>query len=336
MDAIKDKLPAPGTSEALDGKEIEWAKVTVLKLINTVGKIIKGKNESIKMTLIGLLCRGHVLVEDIPGVGKTTLAKALARAVGGSFRRIQFTSDLMPSDIIGISVYRQNDGEFLFKPGPIFANIVLADEINRTNPRTQSALLEAMNERQVTVDGTTHALAEPFIVIATQNPHDFYGTYPLPESQLDRFLIRIQLGYPDMDTEKQVVCSGGTDEFLEDISPVVELEDVIKLSGMVEQVKFDAILLDYLMEVVNESRKERTLTLGISPRGAIHLFRAAQAAALIEGRGYAIPDDLQAVMVPALSHRLIPSGAHASAPAERRKMAEQVIKEILDKIPVPV
>ncbi|MFH1438335.1 MAG: MoxR family ATPase [Pseudomonadota bacterium] len=336
MDAIKEKLPAPGLSEALESKELEWARVTVLKLINTVGRIIKGKNEPIKMMLIGLMCRGHVLIEDIPGVGKTTLAKALARAVGGSFRRIQFTSDLMPSDIIGISVYRQNDGEFLFKPGPIFASIVLADEINRTNPRTQSALLEAMNERQVTVDGATHALAEPFIVIATQNPHDFYGTYPLPESQLDRFLIRIQLGYPDLDTEKQVVCSGGTDELLEDITPVIELEDVIRLSGMVEQVKFDAILLDYLMEIVSESRKERTLSLGISPRGAIHLFRAAQAAALIEGRGYAIPDDLQSVMVPVLSHRLIPSGAHTSAPAERRKMAEQVIKEILDKIPVPV
>jgi MoxR-like ATPase len=329
MDALKDKLPLPHEESLIEDSELEWARVCFLK-------IIKGKHEPNKLTVIGLLCRGHVLVEDIPGVGKTTLAKALARAVGGTFKRIQFTSDLMPSDILGVSVYKQNNGDFEFKPGPIFANVVLADEINRTNPRTQSALLEAMNERQVTVDGNTYSLEEPFIVIATQNPHDFYGTYPLPESQLDRFLLRIQLGYPELEIEKEVVYTGGTDYLLEEISPVVTSEDVIRLADMVERVKVESVLLDYLMEIVNESRKERTLTLGISPRGAIHLFRASQAVALMEGRNYAIPDDLQSVLVPVLSHRIIPSGSYTSAPAERRRMAEQVMKEILDRIPVPV
>jgi len=336
MDALKEKLPVPGDEVSIEERDLEWAKVSTLRIVNTIGKIIKGKHEPNKLTVIGLLCRGHVLIEDIPGVGKTTLAKALARAVGGTFRRIQFTSDLMPSDILGISVYKQGSGEFDFKPGPIFANVLLADEINRTNPRTQSALLEAMNERQVTVDGTTHRLEEPFMVIATQNPHDFYGTYPLPESQLDRFLLRIQLGYPDLEIEKEVVSCGGTDDLLGGIDPVVSLADVTKLSEMIERVKVETVLLDYLMEIVNESRKERTLTLGISPRGAIHLFRAMQAVALMEGRSYTIPDDLQSVILPVLSHRVIPSGSYTSAPAERRRMAEQVMKEILDRIPVPV
>jgi MoxR-like ATPase len=336
MDALKEKLPVPGDEVSIEEGDLEWAKVSTLRIVNTIGKIIKGKHEPNKLTVVGLLCRGHVLIEDIPGVGKTTLAKALARAVGGTFRRIQFTSDLMPSDILGISVYRQNNGEFDFKPGPIFANVLLADEINRTNPRTQSALLEAMNERQVTVDGTTHRLEEPFMVIATQNPHDFYGTYPLPESQLDRFLLRIQLGYPDLEIEKEVVYCGGTDDLLGGIDPVVSPADVIKLSEMIERVKVEPVLLDYLMEIVNESRKERTLTLGISPRGAIHLFRAMQAVALMEGRSYTIPDDLQSVILPVLSHRVIPSGSYTSAPAERRRMAEQIMKEILDRIPVPV
>ena len=336
MDALKEKLPVPGDEVSIEERDLEWAKVSTLRIVNTIGKIIKGKHEPNKLTVIGLLCRGHVLIEDIPGVGKTTLAKALARAVGGTFRRIQFTSDLRPSDILGISVYKQGSGEFDFKPGPIFANVLLADEINRTNPRTQSALLEAMNERQVTVDGTTHRLEEPFMVIATQNPHDFYGTYPLPESQLDRFLLRIQLGYPDLEIEKEVVSCGGTDDLLGGIDPVVSLADVTKLSEMIERVKVETVLLDYLMEIVNESRKERTLTLGISPRGAIHLFRAMQAVALMEGRSYTIPDDLQSVILPVLSHRVIPSGSYTSAPAERRRMAEQVMKEILDRIPVPV
>jgi len=242
----------------------------------------------------------------------------------------------MPSDILGLTVYRQKEGDFIFNKGPIFANVVLADEINRTNPRTQSALLEAMNEQQVTVDGHTYKLADPFIVIATQNPHDYYGTYPLPESQLDRFLLRIQLGYPEADIEKEVIRSGGTDQLLDDIAPVVSLDDVIRLSDMIERVKFEPVLLDYLMEIVNESRRERSLTLGISPRGAIHMFRAAQAVALMEGRHYAIPDDLQSILVPVLSHRIIPSGSYTSAPAERRRMAQQVIKEIMDRILVPV
>jgi MoxR-like ATPase len=336
MDAIKEKLPVPPDSAQLGSDELDWARLCTLKIINTIGKIIKGKNDAIKLTVIGMLCRGHVLVEDIPGVGKTTLAKALARSVGGTFKRIQFTSDLMPSDILGLTVYRQKEGDFVFNEGPIFANVVLADEINRTNPRTQSALLEAMNEQQVTVDGKTYKLADPFIVIATQNPHDYYGTYPLPESQLDRFLLRIQLGYPEADIEKEVIRSGGTDQLLDKIAPVVSLEDIVRLADMIERVKFEPVLLDYLMEIVNESRRERSLTLGISPRGAIHMFRASQAVALTEGRHYAIPDDLQSVLTPVLSHRIIPSGSYTSAPAERRRMAQQVIKEIMDRIVVPV
>ncbi len=336
MDAVPGKIPGPTDSPPLGNEEVRWARMCTQKIINTIRRMIKGKYDAIHLTVIGLLCRGHILVEDIPGVGKTTLAKALARAVGGQFRRIQFTSDLLPSDIIGLTVYRQKEGDFVFKEGPIFANVVLADEINRTNPRTQSALLESMNEQQVTVDGKTYRLPEPFIVIATQNPHDYYGTYPLPESQLDRFLLRIQLGYPEVEVEKEVIQSGGTDRMLEDISPVVSLTDIVRLGDMIERVRLEPVLLDYIMEIVNESRRERSLALGISPRGAIHVFRASQAVALVEGRGYVIPDDIQSILLPVLSHRIIPSGSYTSAPAERRKLAQQVIKEIVDRIVVPV
>jgi MoxR-like ATPase len=335
--APDDKRPGQATG---DLEAIEALAQARQKILGEMRKVIVGQDQVIDELMMAILADGHCLLIGVPGLAKTLMVSTLAGIIDLAFKRIQFTPDLMPSDITGTDIIEEDPAShlrsFKFIRGPVFANVVLADEINRTNPRTQSALLEAMNERQVTVDGNTYSLGEPFIVIATQNPHDFYGTYPLPESQLDRFLLRIQLGYPELDIEKEVVCTGGTDYLLEEISPVVTPEDVVRLADMVERVKVEAVLLDYLMEIVSESRKERTLTLGISPRGAIHLFRASQAVALMEGRNYAIPDDLQSVLVPVLSHRIIPSGSYTSAPAERRRMAEQVMKEILDRIPVPV
>jgi MoxR-like ATPase len=317
-------------------EDLEWALPKLEVLLTNLRSVIRGKIEATRLVVVGLLCRNHVLIEDIPGVGKTTLAKALARSLGGSFVRIQFTSDLLPSDILGVSIYAQETGEFVFKPGPVFTNVLLADEINRTNPRTQSALLEAMNERQVSVDGLTHDITPPFMVLATQNPHDFYGTFPLPESQLDRFMLRIQLGYPDESTERGIIQAGGGDEALGKVRPVVEAQEVERLADITERIRVDDLLLDYIMDIVRESREDRNLSLGISPRGGIHMFRAVQALALLEGRTYAIPDDLQAVAVPVLSHRVIPSGGQAAVPGERRRLAENILRELLDRVPVPV
>ncbi len=325
-----------GESDVVTAEELEGALPRMHALLANLRSVIRGKPQATQLLVAGLLCRSHVLIEDIPGVGKTTLAKALASSLGGTFVRVQFTSDLLPSDILGVSIYRQDTGEFEFKPGPIFTNVLLADEINRTNPRTQSALLEAMNERQVSVDGVTHPITPPFMVIATQNPHDFYGTFPLPESQLDRFLLRIELGYPDDSSERGIIAAGGGDSALEAIKPVLESPEVETLASMSSRVRVDDLLLDYLMDIVRESRRERSLSLGISPRGGIHLFRAVQAMALLSGRTYAIPDDLQAVALPVLSHRVIPSGGQASVPGERRRQAEGILREIIDRIPVPV
>ena len=316
--------------------ELEWALPKLQKLLANLRSVIRGKEEATRLVVVGLLCRNHVLIEDIPGVGKTTLAKALARSLGGSFVRIQFTSDLLPSDILGVSIYTQETGEFVFKPGPVFTNVLLADEINRTNPRTQSALLEAMNEGQVSVDGVTHDVEPPFMVIATQNPHDFYGTYPLPESQLDRFMLRIKLGYPDESTERGIIAAGGGDEALAHVRPVLQSDEVERLADITGRIRVDELLLDYLMDIVRESREDRHLSLGISPRGGIHMYRAVQAVALLEGRTFAIPDDLQAVAVAVLSHRVIPSGGQATVPGERRRLAESILRELLDRISVPV
>lgn len=306
-------------------------------LIETaVGKVIRGKGHVVRLLLTALLARGHVLIEDIPGVGKTTLARALAACLGGSFRRIQFTSDLLPSDILGVSVYDRRSERFDFKPGPIFANVVLADEINRTTPRTQSSLLEALNEGQVTVDSTTHTLADPFLVIATQNPVEHFGTYPLPESQLDRFLLRVQVGYPEQDAERQVIAERSGYDPLAALEPVVTPAQICDLQRQVDTVHADETLLDYVMSVVEATRRSAYLALGVSTRGAIAWYRAAKAFALLAGRDYCLPDDLKELAMSVLAHRVVLSGPQQGAIGGGRGDAEQVLSEILERAAVPL
>lgn len=304
----------------------------VATLIENVSKVFIGKKDAIKLTLTGLLAGGHILIEDVPGVGKTILARALARSINCQFQRIQFTPDLLPSDIIGVSIYSPGMDEFVFKPGPIFAHVILADEINRTTPRTQSSLLEAMNAFQVSLDGKTHSLEMPFIVLATQNPYEFEGTYPLPESQLDRFLMRIEIGYPDLEHEKEVILSQTIDHPLDTLSPVLDREDVVALQQQVKQVRVDESILGYMLEITRKTRANSKLEIGVSPRGSLMLRRAVQAHALIEGRDFAVPDDVKKLAMPVLSHRVI---LRATARQDARR-AGAVIKEILEGIPVPV
>jgi MoxR-like ATPase len=300
-----------------------------------VARVIRGKEAAIRLALATVLARGHLLIEDIPGVGKTTLARALARSLGCSFRRIQFTSDLLPSDIIGVSIFDQERGRFDFRPGPIFANIVLADEVNRTTPRTQSSLLEAMSDGQVTVDSQTHPLEPPFLVIATQNPQEHYGTYPLPESQMDRFLLRIRLGYPGRDDERRLLLERGGGDMLEHLRPVTDAPTVCLLQALVDQVRVEDRLVDYALRVVDESRRSRELALGVSPRGAIAWYRAAQALAVVSGRDYCLPDDLKQLAIPALAHRVVLTTQQESL-GRARDEAERVLGEILDRVPIPV
>jgi MoxR-like ATPase len=300
-----------------------------------VARVIRGKEEAIRLALATVLARGHLLIEDIPGVGKTTLARALARSLGCTFRRIQFTSDLLPSDIIGVSVFDQERGRFDFRPGPIFANVVLADEVNRTTPRTQSSLLEAMSDGQVTVDTQTHPLEPPFLVIATQNPQEHYGTYPLPESQMDRFLLRIRLGYPGREDERRLMLERGGGDALDDLRPVTDGPTVCVLQGLVDQVRVEEQLVDYALRVVEDTRRSALLTLGVSPRGAIAWYRAAQALAVVSGRDYCLPDDFKTLATPALAHRVVLATQQESL-GRARDEAERVLSEILDRVPIPV
>jgi MoxR-like ATPase len=290
---------------------------------------------SIELVLTALLARGHVLVEDVPGVGKTTLAHTLARSINCSFHRVQFTSDLLPSDVVGISIYNQGANGFEFKPGPIFTNVLLADEINRTTPKTQSALLEAMNEEQVTVDNHTYRLPQPFVVIATQNPIEHHGTYPLPESQLDRFLLRIRMGYPSEESEKEIVRQLSTTRKVEALQPVVTGEEIVTIQERVKEVRMDESLLNYLVAVAGKTRNSEYLTLGVSPRGSMALFRAAQARAALLNRDYVTPDDLKSLVIPAFSHRVMVSSRYTST-SKKSHQADQILRDILETIPVPL
>jgi MoxR-like ATPase len=311
------------------------AKTQLSDLQRSIASVIKGKDEAIQLAIAALLARGHLLIEDVPGVGKTTLAQALARSFHCTFHRIQFTSDMLPSDVIGISVFNQAAQRFEFKPGPLFANIVLADEINRTTPKTQSALLEAMNEAHITVDNTTHSLPQPFMVLATQNPIEHHGTYPLPESQLDRFLLRIRMGYPSRGNEKAIIRNGSGITAAEALTPVMQASDVLALQAAVKNVRVEESLLDYALEIVERTRKSEHLSLGISPRGSMMLHRAAQAMAFIEGRDYAVPDDIKRLILPVFAHRVVVNTRYAST-AKKTEQAETILREIAESTAVPL
>ncbi|MET0626198.1 MAG: MoxR family ATPase [Pyrinomonadaceae bacterium] len=301
-----------------------------------VERVIRGKSEAVRLAAVTLIAGGHLLVEDVPGVGKTTLAQSLAQAINCSFQRIQFTSDLLPSDVIGLSVYDERNGTFEFKHGPIFANIVLADEINRTTPKTQSALLEAMAEGHVTVEGVTYRLRAPFMVVATQNPVEHHGTYPLPESQVDRFMLRLRLGYPSFEVEKEILRDRERGDPLEALRPVMTGEDVVELQRAVHNVSVDDALVDYLMRIVTATRESETLDLGASPRGTLALFRAAQALAVTEGRDYCVPDDVKRLILPVFAHRLVVNSRFSSSLHRRSDEAEEVLREIMKTVSVPL
>ena len=297
--------------------------------------IVAGAPDALELSLTALMANGQILIEDVPGVGKTTLARTLARCIGASFKRIQFTSDMLPADIVGVSVWNREQNDFEFKPGPIFAGVVLADEINRTTPRTQSALLEAMSEHQVTVDGVTHELPAPFLVIATQNPLEHFGTYPLPESQMDRFLVRITLGYPGREAETDLLVGEDRQKLLDKLQPVVTPEAILRLQQQAEQVTLTEPIVKYILDLVEATRQSEFLELGVSPRGAILMHRAARAYALLQGRDHVLPDDVQALAGPVFAHRVLLRGVRDTLRAVRDD-AERVIGEIVGGVEVPV
>lgn len=307
----------------------------IQELQKAIETVVRGKSEAIKLALICLLAEGHLLIEDVPGVGKTTLAHSLARVFDCTFRRVQFTSDLLPSDILGVSIYNQTGQTFDFRRGPIFANIVLADEINRTTPKTQSALLEAMSEGNVSVDSHTHPLPRPFMVVATQNPVEHHGTYPLPESQLDRFLLRIKMGYPEFEAEKDILRRQHRLPDVEGIQPLMRSEDILQAQMLVGDVRVEESLLDYIMTIVEATRRSEFLLIGVSPRGSLALRRAAQAMAFFEGRDYCIPDDIKRLVLPVLAHRVVVSSKYSS-PYKRSEEAEAILGEILQSVEIPL
>ncbi len=315
--------------------EIREYHAKINRLCENIAQVIVGKDDVIGLVVVGLLAKGHILIEDIPGIGKTTLANALAKSINCTFQRIQFTSDLLPSDIIGISIYSPKENRFEFQEGPIFANVVLADEINRTTPKTQSSLLEAMNDRQVSVDSATHPLPRPFVVIATQNPVEHYGTFPLPESQLDRFMLKINIGYPSPEDEERLLQTRKGRDPLEGIGPVLNVEDVIELQDEVDKVRMDTSLTSYIMEIVTATRRSNLIQVGVSPRGSLSIYKLAQAHALVEGRDYCIPDDVKKLAVPAFSHRIVLSTDYGPR-ATGSTSANQVIRNIVESVPVPL
>ena len=301
-------------------------------LQDNIGRVIVGKAGTVELLLVALLSQGHVLLEDVPGLGKTTLAKALARSLGCAFQRLQFTPDLLPSDITGVSIFNQKTAEFEFRPGPIMSQIVLADEINRAGPRTQSALLEAMEERQATVDGVTRPLPRPFLVIATQNPIELEGTFPLPEAQLDRFLLRLSLGYPSGDEEREILRRFRTADPLAELEPVATGEQIMALGAVCRQVHVSQAVETYILTLVRATRDNPAVALGASPRGAMALYRTAQALAAVHGRAFVMPDDVQSLIQPTLAHRLMPSGQSRL----RGKAVADILKDVVAKVPVPV
>ena len=304
-------------------------------LLDNIQKVIVGKSDVIKKVLVALLARGHLLIEDVPGVGKTSLAQSLSKSLNLLFKRIQFTSDILPTDITGVSIYDQKDREFKFRPGPLFANLVLADEINRAAPKAQSALLEAMNDNQVSVDNTTHRLPEPFMVIATQNPVEYYGTYPLPESQLDRFMMKIKMGYPTSMYEKKMLLEKANGLKKINIEPVLNITELIEMQKMVEKVKIEDSLVNYMITIITATRESKHLGLGVSPRGGLVFQQAVRAHALLESRDYAIPDDFKELAVPTLAHRVIVD-VRGGSYQQRSEDADIIIQEIVNSIPVPV
>ena len=303
----------------------------VQRVIGNVERVIVGKAEPVAFSLIAVICHGHILIEDVPGVGKTVLTKSIARSIGCSFKRIQFTPDLLPSDVTGVSIYNQKNGNFEFRPGPIMSQIVLADEVNRATPKTQSALLEAMEEAQVTVDGVTYHLPQPFMVMATQNPIEYEGTFPLPEAQLDRFMMSIQLGYPKPEDEINILDSHQHHHPLEDLAQIMTAEELVLIQQQVRSVHVDPSIREYIVAIANATRKHAQIYLGVSPRGSLALFRAAQALAAIRGRGYVIPDDVKLLAKPTLAHRIIVT----PAARVRSVTSANLLDEILKEVPVP-
>lgn len=305
---------------------------TVTQIRENVNHVIVGKGEIVDLALVALLCEGHILFEDVPGIGKTTLAKSLARSLGCVFRRIQFTPDLLPSDVTGLSVYNQKTQEFEYRAGPLMAQVVLADEINRATPRTQSALLEAMQERQITVDGSTKLLPRPFLVLATQNPIELEGTFPLPEAQIDRFFIKLELGYPTEEEENAILLRFERSEPLENLQAVVTAEHILEMQRVVRTVRVEASVRDYVVAIVRATRAHQSVELGASPRGSLYLYHAAQAYAALKGRDFVLPDDVKYLAPFILTHRLIISAQTRL----RGRDAEQIVKEVMDAVPVPV
>jgi MoxR-like ATPase len=314
---------SPETAIAVSHKAAELEKA--------LRRVIRGKDDVVRLALVSIFARGHLLIEGVPGVGKTTLGQALARAIDCTFQRVQFTSDMLPSDVLGISVYSSLEQEFEFKRGPVFTNVLLADEINRTTPKTQSALLEAMNEGQVTVD----ELPQPFLVIATQNPVEHHGTYPLPESQLDRFLMRVRMGYPEAAAEREILRSEAGAGVLQDMRPVLTGADVLEMQEAVKRIRVDESLVTYALEIVRRTRDSEYLSLGVSPRGAQALYRAAQAMAFLDGRTFCTPEDFKPLAVPVFAHRIVVNGGYAST-LKKSEQADQVLREIVENVAVPV
>ena len=318
--------------ETLEVPPASLAKLASLEA--SLGTAIRGKPQILRLSVVCLLARGHLLIEDVPGVGKTTLAHALARSVDCQFNRLQFTSDMLPSDVLGVTIYNAHSQAFEFKPGPVFTNFLLADEINRTTPKTQSALLEAMNERQVTVDSRTYPLPQPFMVMATQNPVEHHGTYPLPESQLDRFFMRLRIGYPDASNEREILRSrAGTDET--HVEPVLSAAEVLELQAWASRVAVDDSLVDYMLAIVEKTRGHESLALGVSPRGAQALYRATQALAMAEGRDYAVPDDVKRLAVPVFAHRVVVS-TRLALTQRSADLSDRILEEILTLVDVPL